>query len=212
METELERSKDFFVQNLEPTRLIKLNIAVVGNDNSGKTAFIKQWLSINPNTIITSNVYSKIIFIGSDSVQIGIHEISPNDNLMNTLRRDKFDSVIYCFDCQYGGIDSIPVWYQYMKNYTKVWTHQIIFGHNNDGQPICEIENELKSFCEENQLQLTLKNIYSEDFLEFIEKVTLDVYQLVIKNIDDSIGIAPELRIKVELIKRHSNRDCCIIL
>ena len=117
------------------TNIPKIDIAIVGNQLSGKTTLIKFWLSLSPDTIIVSDTYNKIIWIDGEAVQVSVKEIS-NDQKRSwvTFRNDKkYNTVVYVRNTDNTNVNEssesepdLDFWIEYMKDKLIPCAYQVV--------------------------------------------------------------------------------------
>jgi hypothetical protein len=177
----LTKSSSIIGSLLGPPRI---DIAVVGNNRIGKTYFIKYWLSINENNIITSNVYSKIIWIKEEPVQLCIHEISS----LPDLRRNKmFHAIIYMYNLENDNSrDAVPHWIEFMKHRINDLTYQVILGVSDLSNDKIELETDevmkIRKFYANQKISYFRQSLQpSESLTELIDGITTEAYDALKK-------------------------------
>jgi hypothetical protein len=112
-------------KEISPHTLPKIDIAVIGDQNIGKSSLIKFWLSLGHNTITDSNIYSKIFwFDNNEPLQINIYKISNNNYDNNDLENKKYCAIVYVYSNSL--FDSVSEWLYKTKKYVNNDTYQCI--------------------------------------------------------------------------------------
>lgn len=176
----------------------KINIAVVGNSNVGKSTLIEYWLSVKPlfhrdnsNSIsysrispnirpIFSNTYSKIFWKSDEPIQINISKISPTSNDTSKI----FHAILYLYRYETPAEATeqmLDEWIKKMENCISNHTYQIIVGTT--GKTLEEIEtnnfnkkkyHEQKINCSEQSLQPSMA------LATFLDEITISAYSAMI--------------------------------
>ncbi|AYV85119.1 MAG: putative orfan [Satyrvirus sp.] len=190
-----------------------VEIAVVGNQNVGKTTLIKYWLSWNIKSISTSDMYSKLIWHKNRPIQINIYKLSSEnfrENFSTFLINGKiFHSIIYVYNIENEfSKNMVPVWIKKMDYYANDFTYKIVIGlsknsNNTLDDKILEIKNfysgyNIEYFCVPAHFVDNSK-ILKEIFLSIITRV----YQI---SVDDTTNSGT-----VNVAKQEFNKDsiCC---
>ncbi len=103
---------------------IRIEIAVVGDDNVDKSSLIKFWLSLGYNSIKNSDVYSKFFWLDNEPLQINIYKIS-NQNYENIFLQSKIYGAIVYVHCN-SFMESMTEWFCKTKKYISEHTYQCI--------------------------------------------------------------------------------------
>jgi GTPase SAR1 family protein len=112
----------------------KINIAVVGDHNVGKTKLINFWLDLKQNSLSFSNIYSKIFWLNNIGIQLNIHKISEfSDRNYLFFQNKQLHAIVYIYNInEIFSKLSISKWIEYMQENITNSTYQIIIGLSND--------------------------------------------------------------------------------
>jgi len=113
-----------------------LNVAVVGNNNCGKSKLINYWTETNLTDSVNGQK-SMIVEIDSEFVDLNIYKISSTTLLtqknIHAVNKKIFHAIIYVYDLHSESTkNGIPDWITYFKNKIKHGTYQIILGMGKD--------------------------------------------------------------------------------
>lgn len=208
-----------------------LNVAIVGNNNCGKTRLINYWTETDPNTNTNSNTNSNsnlnlnlinsigeqisksmIIEINSEFINLNIYKISStvlsNRKIMNAINQKIFHAIIYLYDLYSEPTkNNIPDWTTYFKNKIKPGTYQIILGMGKDDVLLESDEvNTIREYYMENNIDYYRSSFNSNEHLSNL-----------LNNISIKSFICMKQRFKLIETKKNIEPEyiyigCCIIL
>ncbi|XWV26112.1 putative orfan [Tupanvirus soda lake] len=150
----------------------KIDIAVVGDNDIGKTSLIKYWLSLRANTITTYDIYSKIFWVDNDPVQINIHKVSP-ENFGYNLENKLFSAIVYIYNIEnISSKNSVEFWIDKMEPYRNIFTYQ------------CVLCLSLEDISESTKHIISFQNIphfgssfrTSKKLIDILNKITTEAY------------------------------------
>lgn len=211
----------------------KINIAVVGDHNVGKTKLINYWLSLTSETLVwmvdnsekfsqnyksDTNIYNKIVWINDEPVHLSVLEISDNAAMNRSPIRKIFHAIVYVYELENAkSKDMIPTWTNYFKYCISPLTYQIILGVSN--KPNEELESdsdevtEIKKFYE--QYKITYNRISLQPTIELTDIFSMITNRAVgvekdISLSDNSYHISTDNDFLYH--KRNGNSWCCALL
>lgn len=227
-------SQSKILNTILPKKTPSINIAVVGQREIGKTKLICDWLSLSVGTIIVSNVFSKIMWIGEDSVQVNIHEFSSHNSIK--LPNEMFHAILYVYDIDNDNSkEIIPGWIEFMKNKKNDLSYQVILGLskktnlelNLEFEEIKKEINNIRKFYEEDKIMYhRYSSIWSKQLSDLLETIILEAYDIIrniymesTNNNEDTNSIEMNIFESVEqpLLNRTiydpaKNTSCCVLI
>ena len=169
------------------SRAQKMDIAVVGDRAIGKTTLIKFWLSLTTDTVITSDIYSKMIWLDQNPIQLTIYEISSKNVMRPNLFKKYYHAIVYLYDIDKESTwTAIPQWIEYMKTQINDLTYQTILGLSNKPDEQLELESETylktRKFYAQMKIAYNIHSIQpSESLSKLVGMITDEAYDAVKK-------------------------------
>ncbi|XWV24864.1 putative ORFan [Tupanvirus deep ocean] len=151
----------------------KIDIAVVGDNNIGKTSLIKFWLSLRANTITTYDTYSKIFWMDNDPIQINIHKVS-SENFGYNLENKLFSAIVYTYSIEnITSKDNIRIWMGKMEPYYNIFTYQCVLCLSLDD--ISESMKHITTFQEIPHFGTSFRT--PSKLINILNKITTEAYK-----------------------------------
>lgn len=193
----------------------KIDIALIGNNQSNNIKLINFWLSLNNETLISFDIYSKIMWMSQFTpLQINIQELSPMNNFKPIIERNNnFNAVVYYLttESEIYSIDSLS---NEIKQFIDLHTYKIILIQSDNDTLINSVKDH------------QIINGFDGITLNILEKITIKAYDSFRLTSDNFINAYTEPNM-IEMESVYSNKnnskdsldstgtvtaDCCLII
>jgi small GTP-binding protein len=215
----------------------KFKIIIVGDTNTGKTTFIRNYLNYDirylSTTIALEYYFTEKYYFGS-LIKINFCDISGNKNYFNISKNylSNTDGIIMIYDInKKETIDNLYLWKKcILENNKEIENKILIIGNKNNNYLY---QNKIVNYDNENENDNKINNLFTElpkiDVLEY----KIDIYKEknnIKKIVDDYIDNINEKynkkinnnlennnlennkeMININLIEKNNSKKCCII-